>query len=105
MISFLMVVFGFLGSVDNNGSSSYDICDNFKISADITDTSNGRNNGKIEVKVEGGKAPYKYSYFGPDRVKELETNNPKIQNLKKGKYIVIVADSENCNKHLEIFIK
>jgi hypothetical protein len=103
MISFLIVLLGYFGGVEV-GAESF-ACDEIKISTEVTDTTNGRNNGKLEVKVDGGKEPYSYNYIGPAKFQQLSTNQKSLVNLRKGKYLIVVQDSGDCVKQAEVYIK
>jgi hypothetical protein len=100
MISFLIVVFGFLG---NEVPQSVN-CENFSVSTEISHTSNGRENGKLEVKATGGSGEYTYHYIGPGDYKELKSKKDTLTGLKKGKYSVFVQDSNNCVKQVDVII-
>ncbi|WP_082226697.1 SprB repeat-containing protein [Microscilla marina] len=51
---------------------------------------NGGNNGRLEVKASGGKAPYIYKWSVPNG------ENTKAENLTAGKYTVIITDQNGC---------
>ena len=65
------------------------ICD-LVISSDVTNVScYGENDGKIEVSVSGGVAPYQYKW------NTGRTSNG-IYAVPAGEYVVLVSDSEGC---------
>ena len=72
--------------------------DILQISSYITNTSEGKNNGKIELVIEGGTKPYTIEWA------DGETNKIR-ENLSKKNYVVTVADANNCimkNKIIEV---
>ena len=65
------------------------VCD-LVVSSDVTNVScYGENDGKIEVSVSGGVAPYQYKWSTG------RTSNG-IYGVPAGEYIVLVSDSEGC---------
>ena len=57
----------------------------------------GGNNGKIEVSITGGTAPFEYSIDGGEN---YQTSNI-FENLTAGNYIVIVKDKNNFTRNTE----
>ena len=56
-----------------------------------------QNDGKIELSIMGGKAPYKVFWSGFN----FSATGSKIKNLKPGYYSVIIIDANKCTKRLE----
>jgi len=88
-----------LGKADSN------TCEDIKISAEITNTSlNGL--GKIEIEVEGGVEPISYYWISPNSLIKLSEPKSKDQvDLKSGKYLLIVRDSQGCKVNKEFVVK
>ncbi|WP_109829544.1 OmpA family protein [Reichenbachiella versicolor] len=59
---------------------------------------NGNNTGFINVSVEGGTAPYKYSWSNGSQTQD-------IKNLVAGKYTLTVTDAKGCTKTASTAIK
>jgi hypothetical protein len=81
-------------------------CDGLKIETNITNTSNGENDGQISVTVVKGKAPYKVFLFAEKR--ENNRLDIKIKDLRKlasGKYILIIQDAGGCTTQETVFVK
>jgi gliding motility-associated-like protein len=49
----------------------------------------GSNDGAIQTNVQGGKAPYTYTWNNG-------SSSPSLSNLSEGTYVVIVEDSNGC---------
>ena len=62
---------------------------NIGIYQKILPACNGSIDGKLEIKVDGGSAPYHYSWNNG-------MNNNLISNIGSGNYTCTVSDSENC---------
>lgn len=73
-------------------------CDSIQLVLDINHTTDGRNNGKINVTVEKGEAPFKIYLFADRRSDNLlDVKFKDLKNLKPGDYIIVVQDSgSNC---------
>lgn len=52
---------------------------------------NGSNNGRIEVKASGGKAPYSFKWSAPN------AENTKAENLTAGEYTITITDQNGCS--------
>lgn len=63
--------------------------------ASITDVNcYGESNGGVEVNVEGGSAPYTYSWSSGDSTQNITTQN--LTNVVAGSYVLKVIDSKGC---------
>ena len=72
--------------------------DILQITSTVTNTSNGKDNGKIELVIEGGTKPYTIEWADGNK------NNIRA-NLSKKNYVVTVSDANNCimkNKIIEV---
>lgn len=59
------------------------------LTAKVTNTSSGSNNGAVDLTVTGGVAPYTYSWKGPN---SFTASTEDISGLAKGSYVVTVTD-------------
>jgi hypothetical protein len=88
----------------HDSSPPVEFCDDIKLTATITyqeDT-----NGKVEIKAEGGTAPYTYIFYkASGHLVSTTYNSNMVEGLEKGKYACTVADKHNCKKTIEIEIK
>jgi len=81
---------------------SEDPTSSFTILSSITDAScNSYSDGKINVSLNGGVAPYSYSWY--DSNMQLISNNllssnntDSLDNLQAASYIIQVSDNDNC---------
>lgn len=82
-------------------------CDNIQLELKVTHTSEGKSNGRIEVIVEKGKAPFSVYLFAPNRKDNLEDVTLKdLKDLKAGEYILVVQDKDRkCNFNQNITIR
>ena len=82
-------------------------CDSIQLDLGITHTSEGKNNGKIEVTVEKGRAPFTVYLFAAKREDNLEDVKFKdLKDLKRGDYILVVQDKDNkCTFNQKITIR
>jgi outer membrane protein OmpA-like peptidoglycan-associated protein len=58
----------------------------------------GEQSGAIDLSVSGGTAPYKFNWNSGDSLQNL-------QNLKSGKYSVVVSDAKGCSAKAETTIE
>lgn len=63
-----------------------------EISETLTPSTCGGNNGKIEVSVSGGNAPYSYSW------KNFTETASSLENVSAGSYEVTVTDGNSCKQ-------
>ena len=79
-------------------------CPNFEVEYEIESTQNEQFN--LIISPTGGKAPYKIvlSEESGQLVTE-DFNKQKFENLKKGKYICVVVDSDKCLRKTEISVQ
>lgn len=72
-------------------------CDDLKVEVEVTHTTDGLNNGSVEVEVIGGTAPYTYIFLDDNRnpITEVTSSN-KVEGLSKGEMKYIVRDKKDC---------
>jgi hypothetical protein len=83
-------------------------CDQLKITMQVTNAEEGKENGKAEAKVEGGIAPIYYIFFLPNGhllKKDMDVSTNSISNLKPGNYFCSVSDGAGCTKRVEFKIE
>ena len=68
------------------------------VTADITNTTSNKDNGKIQLNISGGTAPYKIEW-------DNRTEHDKRTNLKKGRYSVKVIDVRNCKIEKDFLVE
>jgi hypothetical protein len=63
--------------------------------------------GKASVKLQNGQSPYRVIFYDSLTGRQLQKDLSKssIENLKKGSYYCIVADSRGCIKKIEFQIQ
>lgn len=82
------------------------VCNDIQLSLITTNTSEGQNNGKIEVKVEKGHPPFKvYLYAEKRKDNKLDIKFKDLENLAPGKYLLVVQDKGECTFQESIVIK
>lgn len=77
-------------------NSAINECDELKFDFKIVNTSNGLDNGAIEVKITKSSSKvkaYLYSYGKSDN--RLGVKTDELDNLRKGKYM-LVLQNDNC---------
>ena len=102
----LAVILAFLFSGIDAHIPSTDPCDNLKVTTEIKHTTDGLDNGSVEVKVEGGVEPYVYVFFN-EKGKPLsfENKSNQISEIGAGTIYCSIIDSESCQQKVEITIK
>ena len=81
-------------------------CDNIQLDITITHSSQGSNNGKIEVEVKKGKAPFRAYLFADDKSNNLhDVALDELVSLSAGSYILVIQDANNCSVHKKIKLK
>lgn len=63
--------------------------------------------GKASVKLQNGQSPYRVIFYDGTTGRQLQKDLSKssIENLKKGSYYCIVADTRGCIKKIEFQIQ
>jgi len=90
---FLIAVFGLLFLSLKPASNTHTLV----VKEKITHTKIG-GDGKIEVTITGGQAPYRCTWAGGTSKLNIDEPQEKNQNgLKKGEYFLIVYDRDGCN--------
>ncbi len=59
------------------------------------------NNGEITAAVNGGTAPYNYSWSGPDGFNSEATN---LESLESGMYTLLITDNNGCETEAAVSI-
>jgi hypothetical protein len=65
-------------------------------------------NGRIEVGVSGGSAPYTFSlssYADMNNIKRLTQQSNTFKGLANGKYVIDVIDAKGCMATISIHLK
>jgi len=83
-----------------------DPCENTHLEISVSDTSDGINNGTIEIEVEKLTDPVKIYLYGDDRSQnQLNIKTKKIEHLAIGGYYLIVQDGAGCTKSKKVVIR
>jgi len=81
-------------------------CDNLKIDTIIQRTTDGLDNGSVDILVSGGEEPYSFTWYGEKRNKGIDNREVANQSaLRKGKYLLVVVDATNCVEKVDIEIE
>ncbi len=67
-------------------------------------SSNGLSNGSLSLTVDGGVAPYSYSWTGPEEGSQLGINTADytIGGLRYGEYTIVIEDDEGSMVTIEV---
>ena len=109
---FLFFLFMLTGIFPGQGNARQDIFSDqspsFTITIDKKDASSAEaKDGYINIKVEGGEAPYKVNLFSPyssPSNHELKGNEWSIKNIKPGDYLIVVQDNTGASNFKEVKI-
>lgn len=74
----------------------------------IQPATKAESNGRIEVWVSGGSAPYTFSlssYADMNNIKRLTQKNNTFKGLINGKYVIDVIDAKGCMATIGIHLK
>jgi hypothetical protein len=81
-------------------------CNNFEISTQITNTSNGSNNGQVTISSRGGVLPYYYVfYYENGHLVTKENTKNSLSGLPAGIIYCSIVDAKGCTKKVKIDIK
>jgi hypothetical protein len=76
------------------------------ITVDTKDASGKNENGYIQIKVSGGTAPYKISFFSPYALPSHTNGNIlTLENIKPGEYLFVIQDSLGKTASQEVKIE
>ena len=79
---------------------------NLEIKTSITHTSDAKDNGKIDVTIIKGEAPYKVFLFAEKRKDNRQDIKFKdLNDLASGRYILIIQDAGGCTVQETLNIK
>jgi hypothetical protein len=107
LILVLILLIPALGNSQNNISPKSVNKNELLISVESRDASNAQtNDAYIKLKVSGGAAPYKTSFFSPYAFPS-HTSGDKLlwENIKAGDYLIVIQDSLGNTIYKEIKIK
>lgn len=101
----LLLLVGLMGSL-NSVSGSVSDCTEIQVQSEITDTTNGLNNGAFVLHFEGDKSEFEV-YLVKNKSKN-KLKDGKAEGLAKGTYVVVVTgktdDTKFCPKYIEVKI-
>jgi len=81
-------------------------CDTLKFDLEITHTTGGHDNGKIEVIILASHSGVKAFLYGDKKSKNLlDVKINKLDNLQAGTYLLILQDNECSSVKRDIIIK
>lgn len=103
---FLLLLFvGLIGSL-NTVSGGFKDCTEIQVRSEITNTTNGQDNGSFTLHFENGSDEFEI-YLVKDKDKK-KLKEGKAEGLAKGKYDVVVtgktSDTKFCPKYIEVKI-
>jgi hypothetical protein len=64
-------------------------------------TAENKSDGAVSLTVDGGVAPYQYSWSGPDG---FSSTNQNLSGLSGGTYQVVVTDANNCEVFMTFYV-
>ena len=103
---FLLIIFAASIISFSTVSGSLTDCTEIQVRTEITNTSNGLNNGSFVLQFEGQKDEFEVYLLKGRETKKLKDG--KAEGLAKGKYVVVVTgktqDTKFCPKHIEVKI-
>jgi hypothetical protein len=80
-------------------------CDEIDVKLNITHTSDGKKNGKIEMNFEKPATSYTcFIFSGADNNNRLAVKDNEINDLEKGEYNLYIQDKKGCTKRIEFKI-
>jgi hypothetical protein len=83
-------------------------CEEIKVTVEIFPTSEGKDNGKIQLKFNSNESLFHIHLFQAGHETKLKLNKKDIENLKKGTYRIVITgkneDSVYCPKQFEVNI-
>jgi hypothetical protein len=83
-------------------------CSEIKVDVRVTQTTNDQSNGNIALVFSDDSAEFDIHIFEPHGKRKLNLREKKFENLKKGKYLIIVTarseTSNYCPKKIEVTI-
>lgn len=81
-------------------------CDDLKVKAKVTHTTEGKDNGSVEIEVEGGEKPYSFFFLDKDfNPIKHELSKSIINGLPKGKVKYIIRDKNECFQSEDLIIQ
>jgi len=104
-MKFLLVSLLISFSYFNSQLESLD-CDDLKFSIEVTHTSNGQDNGIINVTIVKSETKAKAFLYGKLKSNnKLGVNPTELTGLKSGKYILVLQNKECSSVKRDIIIK
>ena len=81
-------------------------CEAISVEHNVRHTSQGLNNGAVDLIIKGGIQPYEISVIGDKRSKnKLNINLTRITDLQPGTYLIVIQDNSGCRKEVTAEIK
>ena len=66
---------------------------------------NGDNTGSIDLEIEGGTAPYNYTWNNLNSGNTLTIDAPTAEALAAGNYLIEITDATGCSENIEVAIE
>lgn len=99
LLSFIILFLSFY-------SLGEDLCDNLKFTVEVSDTSQGLNNGEIKVVLKNKSSHVKAFLYGDKKAKnKLDISIDELTQLKPGSYILILQNKDCSSVKRDIIIK
>lgn len=81
-------------------------CDNIRLDLNIIHTTENKTNGKIEVEIVNGLAPYEFYLFGSGtNNNKIKVKKSELKDLAAGEYLLVVQDKTSCRVTKKIVIR
>jgi hypothetical protein len=84
-------------------------CKTIDAEAKVTDTQGGAKNGKIVLEIKTSRDNrFTINLFGPNGFRKIDLDTKEIENLTKGKYLIVIASKKEednyCPKSINVTI-
>lgn len=101
----LILYIATLLSINASALSVTNDCPEIKVTATISNTTGGKNDGEIVLSFEKANENYTFFLFASETGEnQLKITDPNIKGLKRGVYNLYVQDKKGCTKRLIITI-
>lgn len=103
----LIVLVGSIASINCFAQKASDCGDKIKVIANVTNTSAGLKNGKIDLKAESGNTLDSYNFFLSRVGSNNMTQGSKsgFKDLQTGHYDLYIIDRKGCSKQVQVQVK
>lgn len=105
LLAITVLIVSTLPVTGRSGPMREDDCEKINVSITISDATEGKQDGKIEIVFDKQRDFSVFLFASEPSENQLEVKEKTIENLKRGTYNLYVQVEKKCTKHFVVEIK